>query len=55
MQLKEATAREDEEAAGEAQREMNALVLFKGDMGGFVRIYTFLSQIFDYGDTSIGC
>lgn len=40
---------------GEAQREMNALVLFKGDMGGFVRIYAFRSQIFDYGDTSIGC
>ena len=32
---------------------MDALTLFKGDMGGFVRLYTFLSQIFDYGNTDI--
>ena len=32
---------------------MNALILFKNDMGGFVRTYTFLSQIFDYGSTDI--
>jgi hypothetical protein len=28
-------------------------VLFKTDMGGFVRLYTFLSQMFDYGNTAI--
>jgi type I restriction enzyme R subunit len=29
------------------------LVLFKGDMGAFCRLYAFLSQIFDYGNTDI--
>ncbi len=32
---------------------MEALVLFKADMASFVRVYTFLSQIFDYGNTDI--
>ena len=32
---------------------MNALILFKRDMGAFLRLYTFLSQIFDYGNTAI--
>ena len=32
---------------------MNALLLFKGDMGAFVRLYTFLSQMFDFGNTAI--
>ena len=32
---------------------MNALILFKSDMGAFIRLYTFLSQIFDYGNTAI--
>lgn len=36
-----------------AKSEMDALLLFKGDMAGFVRVYTFLSQIFDYGNTDI--
>jgi type I restriction enzyme R subunit len=36
-----------------AQDELNALVLFKTDMGAFLRLYTFLSQIFDYGNTAI--
>ena len=29
------------------------LPLFKNDSGAFVRLYTFLSQIFDYGNTDI--
>src|SRR6185503_10224983 len=33
--------------------EMDALVLFKADLGAFVRLYSFLSQIFDYGNTDI--
>jgi len=37
----------------EARDEMNALILFRNDMGGFVRIYTFLSQIFDYASSEI--
>lgn len=33
--------------------ELNALLLFKSDLGAFIRLYTFLSQIFDYGNTAI--
>jgi type I restriction enzyme R subunit len=33
--------------------QMESLILFKGDMTSFVRIYTFLSQIFDYANTDI--
>jgi type I restriction enzyme, R subunit len=36
-----------------AQAGLNALVLFKSDMGAYIRLYTFLSQIFDYGNTAI--
>jgi type I restriction enzyme R subunit len=36
-----------------AQDELNALILFKSDMGAYLRLYTFLSQIFDYGNTAI--
>lgn len=32
---------------------LSALLLFKGDMEGFIRLYAFLSQIFDYGNTDI--
>lgn len=39
-----------EQAAKDA---LDALVLFKSDMGAFVRLYAFLSQIFDYGNTNI--
>ncbi|MDP2025699.1 type I restriction endonuclease subunit R [Sulfuriferula sp.] len=52
-QLKTAKARNDGKAAEEAQNELNALVLFKADLGAFQRIYAFLSQIFDYGNTAI--
>jgi len=48
-----AVEREDEKAIRETQDEMDALVLFKGDLGSFIRVYTFLSQIFDYGNTEI--
>lgn len=51
--LKIAKARKDEKAAKEAQNEIDALILFKRDMGTFQRLYTFLSQIFDYGNTAI--
>ena len=37
----------------DAQNELNALSLFKHDMGAFQRLYAFLSQIFDYGNTAI--
>ncbi|MBL0115809.1 MAG: type I restriction endonuclease subunit R [Sphingomonadales bacterium] len=51
--FKAAQANKDKTATDDARDEMNALLLFKGDMGTFVRIYTFLSQIFDYGSTDI--
>jgi type I restriction enzyme R subunit len=51
--LKAAKEREDDKAAESAQSELNALILFKTDMGTFLRLYTFLSQIFDYGNTAI--
>jgi len=41
-------------AAGKAAKdELDALVLFRGDMGAFNRLYAFLSQMFDYGNTDI--
>lgn len=43
----------DEKAASAASDEMNALSMFKADMQTFIRIYTFLSQMFDYGNTDI--
>lgn len=51
--LSVAKDRQDDNAAKSAQNELNALVLFKSDLGTFLRLYTFLSQIFDYGNTDI--
>jgi len=51
--LKAAKARGDEAGAKAATEERDALVLFKGDLGAYVRLYTFLSQIFDYGNTAV--
>lgn len=42
-----------ESAAKTAKDEMDALRLFKSDIGAFIRLYTFLSQIFDYGNTAV--
>ena len=50
---KVALAKDDPKAAKGAQDELDALVLFKSDMGAYLRLYTFLSQIFDYGNTDI--
>lgn len=43
----------DEKAAQEARDEGDALLLFKNDIGAFQRIYSFLSQIFNYENTAI--
>ena len=43
----------DTTAAKEAQDTLNALLLFRNDLGAFLRLYSFLSQIFDYGNTAI--
>ncbi|MGV4659961.1 type I restriction endonuclease subunit R [Burkholderia pseudomallei] len=48
-----AEAEHDDKAAQAAKDTLDALVLFKNDMGAFVRLYAFLSQIFDYGNTDI--
>jgi type I restriction enzyme R subunit len=51
--LADAKAKRDATATKAAQDELAALVLFKGDLGAYIRLYTFLSQIFDYGNTGI--
>ena len=43
----------DPDAAKTAKDELDALTLFRSDMGTYVRIYTFLCQIFDYGNTAL--
>ena len=49
--FKEAAAGTNESAAKTAKDKMNALLLFRADMATYQRVYTFLSQIFDYGNT----
>ncbi|MEF8749764.1 MAG: DEAD/DEAH box helicase family protein [Candidatus Accumulibacter propinquus] len=39
--------------ADAAKKEMELLILFKRDIGTYFRLYAFLSQIFDYGNTDI--
>jgi len=51
--LKVAKEKHDQATAETAQNELNALLLFQTDMGAFQRLYTYLSQIFDYGNTAI--
>src|SRR5437764_8211939 len=51
--LKLANEHKDNAAADAAQDEINALRLFQSDMAAFQRLYTYLSQIFDYGNTAI--
>lgn len=51
--FKSAAIKQDANAEQTAQDEMNALVLFKHNLGAFQRVYAFLSQIFDYGNTAI--
>ncbi len=48
-----AKANQDEAAVKAAGDTLDALLLFKNDIGAFLRLYTFLSQIFDYGNTDI--
>lgn len=53
LALTQAQDADDDRAGKAAKDEVDALVLFKGDMGAYVRLYAFLSQIFDYGNTDI--
>ena len=52
-ELLDARASKDGKAEQDAQDAINALILFKRNLGAFIRGYAFLSQIFDYGNTSI--
>ena len=51
--LKAATAANDAVAGKAAADELNALLLFRTDMGTFLRLYTFLSQIVNYENTAV--
>ncbi|MBK7263916.1 MAG: type I restriction endonuclease subunit R [Rubrivivax sp.] len=46
-------AGDDAKKAKAAKDTMDSLILFKGDIASYVRVYGFLSQIFDYGNTDI--
>ena len=49
----DAEAKHDAAGLKAAKETMEALALFKADMATFGRLYTFLSQIFDYGNTDV--
>jgi type I restriction enzyme R subunit len=46
-------ADDDAKKAKAAKDTMDSLILFKNDIAAYVRVYGFLSQIFDYGNTDI--
>ncbi len=52
-QLEQAKSRGDDKAAKEQRDVIAALTLFKGDIGAYQRLYSFLSQIIDYGNTDV--
>lgn len=52
-ELTAAQDKQDKKAQKDAEDEINALILFKRNLGAFLRVYSFLSQIFDYGNTAI--
>lgn len=49
----ESETRDDQKKAKAAKDQLDALILFKNDMGAYLRLYAFLGQIFDYGNTDI--
>ncbi|AHM02976.1 Type I restriction-modification system, restriction subunit R [Roseibacterium elongatum DSM 19469] len=49
----EARSKKDEAVEKEARDTMSSLELLKGDMQTYLRVYAFLSQIFDYGNTAV--
>lgn len=48
-----ARTRGDDAAERDAKDAQAALVLFKADMATYLRVYAFLSQMFDYGATAV--
>jgi type I restriction enzyme, R subunit len=53
VRLRAARANKDAQAEDNAKAALDSLILFKRDMETFQRVYTFLSQIFDYGNPTI--
>ncbi|HEY9898248.1 MAG TPA: type I restriction endonuclease [Pantanalinema sp.] len=51
--FRSAKAHGDSQASQDAKSELDAMLLFKSDVGAYIRLYTFLSQIFDYANTDI--
>ncbi|MBF0612621.1 MAG: type I restriction endonuclease subunit R [Magnetococcales bacterium] len=51
--LQEARAGRDLQAEQIAQDELNVLLLFRRNLGAFLRVYVFLSQLFDYANTAL--
>jgi len=50
--FRNATETNDAERSKASKEELEALMLFRSDMATYVRLYTFLSQIHDYCNTS---
>ncbi|WP_261332197.1 DUF6538 domain-containing protein [Rhizobium leguminosarum] len=48
-----AQASKDQRAAKVAKDEMDALILFRTDIGAFIRLYAFLSQVIHFGNTAV--
>ncbi|QPN60260.1 type I restriction endonuclease subunit R [Synechococcus sp. CBW1002] len=53
LAFKQAEEINDADGLKAAKDELAALALFRSDMGTYVRLYTFLSQIFDYANTGL--
>jgi type I restriction enzyme R subunit len=53
VNLKSAKDKNDSTREREIQDEIDSLILFKRNLTSFLRAYSFLSQIFDYGNTDI--
>jgi len=51
--LRIAQEKPDQTAMKAVEDELASLTMFKSDLGAYLRLYTFLSQIFDYGNTEI--
>ncbi|MBY5442718.1 type I restriction endonuclease subunit R [Rhizobium leguminosarum] len=48
-----AQASKDQRAEKVAKDEMDALILFRTDIGAFIRLYVFLSQVIHFGNTAV--
>lgn len=45
--------RYDSAVAADSKADLDVLALFRRDLGTFIRLYDFMSQIIDYGDTDL--